>query len=262
MTHFLTALLLLISTSLMATSPEQRGLEIYQEFDRRDSGFGDFSGKMTMVLSDRKGRTVERHMRMKSKEVANDGDKNLTIFETPRDVKGTAMLTHTHKTGDDDQWLYLPRLKRVKRIVSRNKSGAFMGSEFSYEDLSSQEVEKYTYQFLREEPCTLDGKTLHCFVLERYPVDKNSGYTRQIVWIDSSHYRMLKVDYFDRRNEHMKTLIFSNYQQYLETFWRASEMTMTNQRSAKSTRLLWSDYQFRRGLTDRDFDKNSLKRAR
>lgn len=262
MKHSITVLLMLISTPLMAISPEQRGLEIYQEFDRRDSGFGDVSGKMTMILSDRRGRTVQRQMRMKSMEVANDGDKNLSIFETPRDVKGTAMLTHTHKTGDDDQWLYLPRLKRVKRIVSRNKSGAFMGSEFSYEDLSSQEVEKYTYQFLREEPCTLDEKTLNCFVIERYPVDKNSGYTRHIAWLDSNHYRMVKVDYFDRRNEHIKTMTFSGYQQYLDAFWRADEMVMTNQRSAKTTRLLWSDYQFRRGLSDRDFDKNSLKRVR
>jgi len=137
-----------------AQTTGEKGLAIGA--DRRDSGFGDSTADLEMVL------------------------KSLTIFDMPADVKGTALLTFSHKTGNDDQWLYLPALKRVKRISSSNKSGPFMGSEFAYEDISSEEVEKYTYRYIRDED--FDGQAT--FVVERYPVDKKSGYTRQVVWVD------------------------------------------------------------------------------
>jgi outer membrane lipoprotein-sorting protein len=196
---------------------------------------------------------------MKILEVESDGDKNLTIFDNPRDVKGTAFLTYSHKVRDDDQWLYLPALKRVKRISSRNKSGSFMGSEFAYEDYASQEVEKYTYKWIRDE--VYEGQ--ESFVVERYPVDKkNSGYTRQVTWIDKKDYRTLKVEYFDRKNSHLKTLTIKGYKKYLDKYWRADELNMVNHQNGKSTRLEFSNYKFKIGLKDSDFNKNSLKRAR
>ena len=139
-------LFLLLPLAAASETPEEQGLVIAREADRRDSGFGDFTANMRMVLKNRHGQESIRLIRIKTLEVADDGDKSLSIFDNPKDVKGTAFLTHSHKTGDDDQWLYLPALKRVKRISSRNKSGSFMGSEFSYEDIASQEVEKYTYR--------------------------------------------------------------------------------------------------------------------
>ncbi len=132
----------------------------HKEVDARDQGFGDTSSVLTMTLRNRHGEEVTRQMRSRALEVADDGDKSMIIFEDPADVKGTALLTFSHKTADDDQWLYLPALKRVKRISSSNKSGPFMGSEFAYEDLSSQEVEKYTYKYLRDETCRRHGTAL------------------------------------------------------------------------------------------------------
>jgi hypothetical protein len=160
--------------------------------------------------------------------------------------------------GADDQWLYLPALKRVKRIASRNKSGPFMGSEFAYEDLSSFEVEKYSYRYLKNEAC--EGG--ECFVVEQFPVDKNSGYTRRIVWLDTEEYRAYKVEFYDRKNSLLKTLTFSGYQQYLDKYWRADLQQMVNHQNGKSTDLEWNNYQFRVGLKESDFNKNSLKRAR
>jgi hypothetical protein len=243
----------------MADTPEDKGLVIAQESDRRDTGFGDFTADLLMVLRNRHGQESERNIRINTLEVEGDGEKSLTIFDSPRDVKGTAFLTFTHKVGDDDQWLYLPALKRVKRISSRNKSGSFMGSEFAYEDIASQEVEKYTYKWIRDE--VYDGQ--ECFVIESYPVDKKySGYTRQVTWIDKSEYRTLKIEYFDRKNSLLKTLTIKGYQKYLDKFWRADEMYMVNHQNGKSTRLFWSNYKFRVGLKDRDFNKNSLKRVK
>lgn len=242
-----------------AQSPEQKGLAIAREADRREAGFKDYKANMRMILKNRHGQTSVRALRIRTLEVFDDGDKSLTIFDNPRDVKGTAFLSHTHKVGDDDQWLYLPALKRVKRISSRNKSGSFVGSEFSYEDIASQEVEKYGYKYLRDDRLY----DLDCFVFERYPVDrKNSGYRRQVTWMDKSEYRIQKVDYYDRKDSLLKTLTASDYRQYQNKFWRAHKMEMVNHQNGKSTILEWTNFDFDTGLTPRDFSKNGLKRAK
>lgn len=256
---FFLFILFIVTVLATAETSEEKGLVIAKEADLRDEGFGDLTANMLMILRNKHGQESKRKMRIRNLEVKGDGDKSLTIFDTPRDVKGTAFLNFTHKVGDDDQWLYLPALKRVKRISSRNKSGSFMGSEFAYEDISSQEVEKYTYKWIRDE--VYDGR--ECFVVEYYPVDlKNSGYTRQTTWLDKREYRVLKVEYFDRKSSHLKTLTSTGYQEYLDRYWRADEMFMVNLQTGKSTKLIWSDYKFQTGLKDRDFNKNSLKRAR
>ena len=252
------SLLLTIPLSVVAETAEEKGLQIAQEADRRDSGWTDQQADMFMTLRNRQGQESKREIRNRMLEVDGDGDKSLIIFDTPRDVSGTAFLTFSHATEADDQWLYLPALKRVKRISSSNKSGPFMGSEFAYEDIASGEVEKYKYKFLRDE--VLDGRA--CFVIERYPQYENSGYTRQIVWVDKEMYHPLKIQFHDRKDSMLKTLIFSEYKQYLQQFWRPSKMEMTNHQNGKSTTLSWSNYRFRTGLSDRDFNKNSLKRAK
>jgi len=243
---------------VLAEAPEEKGLAIALEDDRRDNGFGDFTSDMAMTLRNRHGEESQRIIRNRTLEVLGDGDKSLVIFDEPRDVKGTALLNFAHKTGNDDQWLYLPALKRVKRISSANKSGSFMGSEFAYEDVTSQEVEKYTYKWLRDEV----HEGLDCFVFERYPAYQNSGYTRQVVWLDKAEYRLLKIDFYDRKNALLKTLAHRGYKKYLDKFWYPDEMYMENHQTGKTTLLVWSNYKFQTGLTGDDFNKNSLKRAR
>lgn len=257
----LAAYVLLMGNS-HAMSPEEKGLEIAKESDRRDTGWGDFKTNMTMTLFNRQGQKSERSMKSRSLEGTEDGDKTIIVFNKPRDVKGTALLTFTHKTGPDDQWLYLPALKRVKRIASRNKSGPFVGSEFAYEDLTSQEVEKYTYRYIKDESCGDHAKGLQCFLIERDPVDEFSGYTKQRLWVDQDEYRPQKIDFYDRKDDLLKTLVFYDYQQYLGQYWRADRLVMTNRQNGKKTELEWADYEFGNGLKAADFNKNSLKRAR
>jgi len=248
-----------ILTPGQCETAEEKGLEVATEAALRDDGFGDYTADMLMILTNKHGKESKRAIRTKTLEVQGDGDKSLSIFDTPRDVKGTAFLTFSHKKGDDEQWLYLPALKRVKRINSRNKSGSFMGSEFAYEDIASQEVEKYTYKHLREEE--YQGKM--CFVGESYPVDKkNSGYTKRVSWVDTDQYRLQKVEFYDRKQSLLKTLTVEGYQQYVEKFWRADSMTMVNHQTGKSTQLIWKNYKFRTGLSEKDFNATSLKRAR
>ena len=237
---------------------EEIGLKIAQDARSRERGFVNFTAQQVMILRNKHGQQSERQIRVKVLEVAEDGDKSLFVFDEPQDVKGTAFLIHAHRDSADDQWLYLPALKRVKRISSSNRSGSFMGSEFAYEDMSPQEVEKFTYRYLRDEPC---GE-LTCTVTERIPTDKKSGYRRQLIWQDRDTLRTWKVEYYDRKDAHLKTLMLDDYDQYLDQYWRAGKMTMVNHLSGKSTVLNWVDYQFRTDLNNKDFTKTGLKRAR
>ena len=241
-----------------AESPEEKGLAIAREMDRRDQGWKDQSADVVMILRNRQGKESRRELRISTLEVDGDGDKSLTVFDSPRDVKGTAFLSFTHATEPDDQWLYLPALKRVKRISSKNKSGSFLGSEFAYEDLSSQEVEKYRYRWLRDE--VLDGR--QTMVVEYHPRYEDSGYTRQVVWIDSEIWQAVKREYYDRKDALLKTLTLDGYRQYEERYWRADAMRMVNHQTGKSTEIQWSEYRLGTGLDERDFDRNALKRAR
>jgi outer membrane lipoprotein-sorting protein len=251
-------LLALLAAPAFAESPEEKGLAIATEADRRNDGFGDTSSTMQMILRNRHGEESKREIRSKVLETKGDGDKSMIVFDQPKDVAGTALLTYTHKGVDDDRWLYLPAVKRVKRIASSNKSGPFMGSEFAYEDLGSQEPEKYTYKYLRDE--AFDGKD--CFVFERYPKDKDSGYTRMVVWMDKAEYRPLKLEYYDRKQSLLKTLTLTDFQQYLGKFWRPGKLDMVNHQTGKSTTLVFKNYKFKNGFKERDFDQNALQSAR
>ncbi len=247
------------SFALFASEEEaNRGLEIAMESDKRSNGFIDSSANMKMILTNRHGESSSRELRVRSLEVENDGDKSMTIFDTPLDVKGTALLTFSHKKKNDDQWLYLPELAKIKRMSSSNKSGPFMGSEFAFEDLGSQEVEKYTWSYLRDE--VLDG--VPTFVVQRIPLDRKSGYTKQLVWVHQTEFYAIKIDFYDRKKSLLKTLISSDFTLYKDKFWRPHTMIMNNHQTGKKTDLLWSNIKFENGYSNRDFAKNSLKRIK
>ncbi len=251
------AVLLERSLGQAAESPEEVGLRIATEARESQRGFGNFTASLEMVLRNKRGQESRRELRTKVLEVPGSGDRTLLVFDRPRDVRGTGFLVHAFKTKPDEQWLYLPSLKRVKRISSSNQSGSFMGSEFSYEDMGTTEVEKFSHRYLRTERC---GDS-ECTVSERVPVSKDSGYSRQLIWLDSRH-RIRKLEYYDRRNAHIKTMVPEGYKQYLGSFWRAGKLTMQNHLTGKSTELHWSDYEFGTDLDEGDFTSAALRRVR
>ena len=243
-----------------AESAAARGLAIAEEADRRDQGFGDSATEIVMRLISDDGRINERRLTWQILENpdAGDGDKSLTLFHEPRDIAGTAFLTHTHIGEEDDQWLYLPALRRVKRIASVNKTSAFMGSELAYEDLLSDEVEKFSYRWLREEACGEET----CFVLDRQPEYADSGYSRQVLWMDQSEYRVHRIVYYDLDGALEKTLTLNDYRLYRGRYWRAHEYLIENHHTGKKTALSFAPYEFQTGMTERDFDPGALRRLR
>ena len=133
-----------------------------------------------------------------------------------------------------------------------------MGSEFTYEDVGSLEFDKYRYRFIRDE--TLDQTSTH--VVERFPTDEESAYARQVLWLDTREYRVLRIDYYDRGDRLVKSLSVEGYRQYARGQWRPDRMVMSDHRTGKSTTLDWRAYAFESGLTDEDFDPLRLGRTR
>ncbi|MEL6379095.1 MAG: outer membrane lipoprotein-sorting protein [Pseudomonadota bacterium] len=242
------------------TSPEaQKGYDISARSDRTDTGFGDSKVSARMILRNAAGQTTERALSFSTLEKTDEtvGDKSLVIFDSPRDVEGTALLSHAKILDPDDQWLFLPALKRVKRISSANKSGAFVGSEFAFEDFTVTELNKFTYAYVGEED--LDGMTVD--VIERFPRYEKSGYTKQKSFVDQDIFQARKVEFYDRKGALLKTLTLSDYKNY-NGIWRAQKFSMVNHQSGKETDLLYGDYSFGNGLSEKDFNQGVLSRLR
>lgn len=232
------------------------GEAITREQKKRDSGWGDSQARMLMILRDASGNERKREILVKTLEVPGEGSKSLSVFESPRDVRNTALLTETRINDTDNQWIYLPKLKRVKRISMMAKTSAFMGSQFSYEDMASFEVEKYKVRYLRDE--SLDG--IPCFVVEMVPRDERSGYSRLIAHVEKKRFIAHRMDYYDQQNTLTKSMQLLDYKLFEDRFWRATRLVMTNQASGQSTVIIWQDYRFNTGLTESDFTSQALKR--
>jgi hypothetical protein len=241
----------------VAASASEEGYAIASAYDLSDAGFKDSRVKIEMVLHSAAGESVSRHLVLNTleKNDTDSGDNTLVVFSSPADVRDTALLNHPFIRKPDDQWLYLPSIKRVKRISTSNKSGPFVGSEFAFEDFTSQEVGKYTYEYLRAGE--FNGKPVE--VVARFPTDENSGYSRQVVYFDVAHKQPLKIEFYDRKQSLLKTLTLTGYRQY-NGVWRPDMQNMLNHQTGKSTDLLMSDYEFGVGFKNTDFDSSALMR--
>ena len=259
-----TALLLTFAVILAdradAATLDEKGFEIAARSDRTDVGFAESEVELKMVLRNAAGQEATRSLRISTLEKPDEsvGDKSLVFFNTPRDIQGTALLSHAKILDPDDQWLYLPALKRVKRISSSNKSGPFVGSEFAFEDFTAIELNKFEYTFIGVEECD----DLQCDVLERLPRYENSGYTKQIAWVDQTDFQIRKVEFYDRRGDLLKVLELKDYRLYENGVWRAHLLSMSNVQTNKNTDLIYEDFKFGSGLTEDDFVKGRLSRLR
>jgi len=259
-TTLLLVFAVLLADSVDAATPDEKGFEIAARSDRTDNGFAESEVELQMVLRNAAGQEATRSLRISTLEKPDEsvGDKSLVFFNTPRDIEGTALLSHAKILDPDDQWLYLPALKRVKRISSSNKSGPFVGSEFAFEDFTAIELNKFDYRFIGVEEC---GE-LQCDVLERLPLYENSGYTKQIAWVDQTDFQIRKVEFYDRRGDLLKVLELKDYRLYENGVWRAHLLSMSNVQTNKDTDLVYAEYQFDTGLTENDFVKGRLSRLR
>ena len=234
---------------------DDRGLTIMEEQRRINSGYRDELVLYRMILVNAKGDRSERALELRVLEGPEAGDKTLLIFKDPPDVRGTTLLTHENHAGDDDQWLYLPALRRSRRIGSSNKASSFVGSELAYEDLAPNEVTKQQYKYLREE--TLDG--VRVWVIESAPRFKDSGYSRRELFVRQDNHQTARVNHYDRKGQLLKVARWDGWWKVMDKRWRARSFRMENVQSGKSTILEVIDVKLGNGYSPSDFSARALE---
>lgn len=228
--------------------------------DERDEGQDQISD-LEMTLTNKQGQQRVRKVQMYRKKYGDD-EKSVMFFLEPADVKGTGFLTWDYKDAskDDDQWLYLPALKKVRRIASSNKSDSFMGTDFTYNDMGGFDVEKYTYNLLAPE--TIDG--IECYHIERLPKDdsvlKETGYGRAEIWVRPDVWLMVKVVFYDKKMAELKTLTLSEIEQ-IDGIWTAKTYQMNNVQENHQTTFKFSNHKYNSGLDDEIFTDRRLQQG-
>lgn len=251
---FTIALLLAIPAAILLA---QDGTEIMiKVYDRPDGD--DYTGSMRMTLINKRGSERVREMKIYSKDKGED-TWNLTYFLAPADVRGTGFLQYEYDDADreDDRWLYLPALKKSRRISGSADGDSFMGSDFTYDDWGERNVADDLHELLREEEHA--GYT--CWVVESKPVDEDDQYSRIVSWIRQDNFVELKVDFYDRAGELLKTLIVEDIQQ-VGGYWTPFKMTMTNVQDEHRTIIEQLDISYDQGLDDSLFRVSTLERGR
>lgn len=249
-------LLFLVSTAALGSTPEDEGQSLAKQLWQRNAGYKDMTGQVEMTLTDAEGSEARRSFSLKVLErpTPDDAERSLIVFEAPADVKGTAVLSHGSPTGDDEQWLFVPSARRTRRISSSNRTGAFVGSEFTFEDLTGNDGRKYTWKRLGEKDCR--GKK--CVELEATPKEASSAYSRRVLLVEPEAMRLESIAFFDRNGALLKTLAYDDYQVFNDKFARAQKWTMANAQTGKRTVIRFTAMKLSTGLTTSDFATGKL----
>lgn len=183
-----------------------------------------------MILIDKKGNKTKREVKSWAKEVGKDIHKGMLVFLSPSDIKGTTLLTWQNKARDDDQWLYEPaRPGKMQRVSSGSKHNYFMGTDYTYEDLQTEELEDFNYTLLKD--VTLDDQA--CYVIEARPKTatkkKEAGYAKRKLWINKEHLYTIKVEFYDKNTKKLiKTQFGRKFEKVTGKKWRPMENVIVN----------------------------------
>jgi len=250
----------LASTGLIRAG-ELSGLQI-MKMERERQELKDEEQTLEMHIVDRRGREKVRSVRIWTLSQSDGRHKILLVFDSPRDVKGTGLLTWEHEARDDDQWLYLPSLKREKRIASSGKKNRFMGTDFSFEDLEVENLDRYQYKLLEKKE--LNG--LSCYRVEATLKDeknaRNTHYGKRILWVREDISFTMKIEYFDKKGRPIKILENEPPEQVSDTAWRTRSYSMKDLKRGTSTKMILKDRKVNQGLEDHFFTIRQLKKLK
>ena len=260
----LLALPLSLPLSLLpATAHAQTGREIMDKVNARDDGDNQVS-TMEMVLIDARGNQRVRSMQSYRKDKGPDS-LSLIFFLTPADVEGTGFLSYDYDAEgkDDDQWLYLPALRKSKRIASSDKSGSFMGSDFNYADMTRPDLNDFTFTLQKEEE--VEGH--RTWRIEAVPIKpetaEETGYAKSVLWVRQDNHVLIRAVRFVNKSPRLKFMQVSKLE-LIDGVWVAREMQMTTKegkRTVHTTVLRLKDVRFNQPLTEDTFTLRRMEKG-
>lgn len=254
-TPFILSLLLMI-LMIQPLNAEITGKQIMEDVYNNPTG-DDMQGELTMTLTNKQGESRVRTLKQYIK-YGDEMDKKIMFFMAPADVRGTSFMNWSYADGrDDDQWIYLPALKRTKRISSDGKSDYFMGSDFTYDDLGDRHPNEDTHTLLREE--TLDEKA--CWVVESIPKEEDYMYSKTITWVMKDNYLGLRREFYDEDGDLLKILTIHKFDN-IDGFWTILETEMKNVQKDHKTNMAFNNVQINQGIPDSRFTERSMTLGR
>lgn len=236
--------------------------EVARRVRDRDVG-RDSRAEMRMRLFDRQGRARERVMTLLMlRGTKGAGDRTLVRFTYPNDIRNTAFLVWEHDEADDERFLYLPALGRVRRIAGEEKQESFVGSDLSYEDIGGRDVNDYTYAFVNPDASwtASDGTTHPAWALESRAKDPRATYPRSVSLILKDRFIVVHAETFNARNERVKVFDVRRLER-VDGIWTVLELTVINERDKTRTELTTTSIRYNTGLTEADFERRQLERG-
>ncbi len=233
---FLLFLCLLFNSTVFAESLSgKQVMEKQKELQKADTEYGE---EMMLLVDVKSGSKKKRLVKRYAKDKGNGLNRYLLVFMDPADIKGTALLTHENET-QDDQWLYMPATKKMQRIAQGSKKSYFMGTDFTYEDMTPEEIDNFKYKILRKEAVDHVKPPKECYVIESVPATKKqkraSGYTKRLLWVDSENFLTLKAEFYGRRDKLIKTQKSYEIQHIKDTIFRPKKTIMDNHKKKHKT---------------------------
>ncbi len=211
----------------------------------------------TINIYDAKGNVRTRQISTASRKFG-DANKMLIRFLAPADVKGTTLLIHDYDDKEDSQWIYMPALRNVRRIVSTEKAKNFMGSEFTNADMSKPNLHDYTYEILGEE----DYKGRACLKIEAISktdkIRQENGFNKRISWIDKETYLCYKIDYYDASDRNYRVQYIDDYRKLSSGNYFAHKMVMENLRNGRKSEMIVDKFQLGSKLAENIFSPSML----
>ena len=249
---FLAATLLLAQ----ALTPES----VARQLQDRDTG-RDSRAQMRMRLYDRQGRVRERTMEVLTlRGSGSTGDRTLVRFLAPNDIRGTGLLVWEHPNADDERFLYLPALGRVRRIAGAERQESFVGSDLSYEDVGGRDLADYAYAFAAENATWMapDGSPLPAWALESRARDRDAEFPRSVSLILKDRFIIAHAEIFNRRNEKAKVLDVRRLER-IDGIWTVMDLAVANEQQKTRTELTTTSIRYNVGLTEADFTRRQLE---
>ncbi|MBN2509488.1 MAG: outer membrane lipoprotein-sorting protein [Spirochaetales bacterium] len=245
--------LLCAAAGLTGLHAQISGQDVMQNVYNRPTGANMTAG-LVMTITNSRGATRERSITQYSLD-AGTTEKKIMFFTEPADVRDTSFMTWSWDDGrDDDQWIYLPALKRVKRINSDSKNDSFMGSDFTYDDLGDRHPSEDTHKILREETC--NGQ--ECYVIESIPVEGTDVISKTVTWIIKDTWVGLKKEYYDSKGAIFKELTINNFEK-IDGYWVITDMVMEDLGRGSSTRIEMNNVSFSISLSDSFFSERQMR---
>ena len=240
----------------LTNAQDLTGLDVIKNVYNRPTG-NDMAGNLIMTIENSRGNQRVREIKQFVKSVKN-GEKKIMFFLSPADVKNTSFMTWSYdeKGKSDDQWIYLPALKKVKRISSDSKGDYFMGSDFTYDDLGDRHPMDDTHTILREE--VVNGE--ETIVIESVPKDEEYMYSRTVTWVVKDSWIGLKKEFYDEDDELLKILTVEGQKSFGDVII-LTKVKMNNVQRNQFTIMEFSDVQIDTGIPNNKFTERMMKRG-